>query len=231
MFKNLFGGNKEDKQLNEKIRQVENAFGYENFETVISEGKSVLEQVSDKKRRLRLLKMVALANFHSKNYEQAIHYFKEISELDDENPDHCYNLCSAHILNKQPERGLEFLEKAIVIYQEKGKKENIPVSYMIYYTIAALIETEEFNHAFDLVDRLAQVYRKLSVTDTHFLYTRGFVPFHTFMEKIKDSLVGQDKVDAVEWLNSFGPDLDEDGQAQVHELIEDLKAEKNNSEL
>lgn len=225
MFKSLFGGNKEDKLLKQKVQQIETAFTNEEFDTVISEGDAISEQVSGKKK-IHLLKMIALAHFHNKEYEKAIPYFQEMSELENENPDHFYNLCTAHIMSKQPEKGLDFLEKAILTYQEKGKKENLPISYMIFYTVATLNDTGEFDHAFDLMDRLAEIYKKISITDTHFLYTRGFVPFHTFMEKVKDTLVGQKKVDAIEWLNNFSPALDEDGQGQVEELIEDLKVEQ-----
>lgn len=225
MFKNLFGGNKEDKQLKAKMEHVALALANKDYEAVISEGESILEQVPDNKKP-NIISMLALAYFHIKDYDKAIPHFLKMSEVENKNPDYLYNLCTAHILNKQPEQGLEYLEKAIVLYQEKGKKENIPISYMIFYTISALVETEEFNHAFDLMDRLAKIYKELSITDTQFLYSRGFVPFHTFMEKIKDTLIGQDKVDAIEWLNEFGPALDEDGQAQVEELIEDLKAEQ-----
>jgi Tfp pilus assembly protein PilF len=225
MFKSLFGGNKEEKHLKQKLQQIEVHLENKEFEKVISEGEDLLDKVSDKQRKT-LVQMLALANFHSKEYEKALPYFRQLIELDKNNPDSHFNICTCFILNKQPEQGLESLEEAINIYQEKGKKENMPIPYMIFYTICALIDAEEYNLAFDQLNRLATVYKEMSITDTHFLYTRGYVPFHNLLEKVKDILIGQTKTDSIEWLTEFASHLDEDGQAQVEELIEDLKAEK-----
>ncbi|MDU1903866.1 MAG: hypothetical protein E6772_03705 [Dysgonomonas sp.] len=229
MFKSLFGGNKEEKQLKQKLQQIEVHLENKEFEKVISEGEDLLNKVSDKQKKT-LVQMLALANFHSKEYEKALPYFSQSIELDKDNPDSHFNICTCFILNKQPEQGLESLEDAITTYQEKGKKENMPIPYMIFYTICALIDCEEYNRAFDQLNRLATVYKEISITDTQFLYSRGYVPFHSLLEKVKDIMIGQTKTDSIEWLTEFASHLDEDGQAQIEELIEDLKTEKPKEE-
>jgi len=226
MFKSLFGGNKEDKQVKAKLEQIEEYLTHKEFDNVIAEGEFLLEQQLSDKNKLSATRMVAIGYFHTKNYEKAIDYFQKIAESDKDNPDFLFNLSTSYILHREPEKGLSYLEDAISVYQTKGKKENMPVSYMIFYVIHALVDTEEYNLALGQIDRMAEGYKSMSITDSQFLYMRGYIPFHNFLEKVKDTLIGQDQIDSIEWLTEFAGHLDEHGQEQIEELIEDLKTEQ-----
>jgi len=225
MFKSLFGKNKENDAISIKLKEIESDFTNKNYERVISEGEEILDQV-DKKKKPDLLRILALVYFRNENYEKSTNYFKALCSEKSDNPDNWFNLATSLILNKEAEKGLDALEDAISVHQQKGKRENMPVSYMIFYVMNALTDTEEYNLAFEQLDRLSIVYKGLSVTDNQFLHSRGYVPFSGLIERAKVILENQNQVNAIDWLEDFSSYLDENGQIQIDSMIEDLKMEQ-----
>jgi len=224
MFKSLFG-KKENDPLAGKMKQIESDFANKKFEDVISEGEQIIDQISEKKKP-DLLRLLAIAYFQSNNFEKAISYFQELCKVSD-NPDYLFNLSTAFILNKEAEKGLATLDDAISLYQTKGKRENTPISFMIFYAMCALTDAEEYGLAYEQLDRLSVVYREISITDNQYLYSRGYVPFSHLLEKIKLIMENQNLADAIAWLTEFAYTLDENGQIQIESMIEDLKAEQH----
>lgn len=223
MLKKLFGIGKKD-PIQIRLGELQTELSNKNFEKVIAEGQILADQVSEKDKPV-LLGILAMANFHNKDYGNANPYFEELSLLSN-NPADWFNLCISQILGKEPQKGVDTLENAISSYQERGKRENLSIPYMIFYALSSLCDTEEYNLAFNQLDRMAGVYKEISITDNQFLHSRGYVPFSAILEKAKIILENQTEVNETEWLEDFASALDEDGQIQIAEMIEDINNEK-----
>ncbi|NDW09160.1 tol-pal system YbgF family protein [Dysgonomonas sp. 520] len=229
MFKSLFGKNKnkENDPISLKLKEIDAYFTEKDYEKVISEAKEILDQVS-KDKKADLIRTLALSYSRIEDYGNASLYFQELCK-DTNNSDYVFNLCMTQILNNEPEKGLETLEDAISLYQQKGKRENMPIAHMIFYTLTALSETEQHNLAFEQLDRLAIVYKNLSITDPHFLRTRGYMPISAVLEKAHIILENQSQVDSIEWLNEFASHLDENGQLEINDIILEFEKDVHNN--
>lgn len=222
MFKSLFGRKDKD-PLSARMIEITSDFENKNFDKVISGGESIVNEVTGNTKK-DLLRHLGVACFQTNDFDKAIAYFNQLAEGED-NPDHLFNLSTSYILNQEPEKGIQKLDEAIALYQEKGKRENMPISYMIFYVICALVDIESYDLAYQQLDRLSIIYREISVTDTHYLYTRGYVPFSNLIEKVKVIMENRDLEDALSWLTEFSDTLDENGKIEINDIIEDLKAE------
>lgn len=158
---------------------------------------------------------LALSYFHTENYAKSTALFCEICE-GSQDPIQWFNLCTSAILNNEERIGLDALNKAIRFNREtKTDGEGMPTPFMLLYATNALIDAGKYNLAFNQLNELAEVYGSMSITDSHFLYTRGVPFFEEFVKLAAKILPKQSVTDAKDWIDYTSSRLDDEGKNKL----------------
>jgi len=191
--------------------QLENLFDEAKYEEVIAEADE--DNVSK-----AFLPKLALSYFHTEDYEKSTGIFEKICE-ESNDPVGWFNLCTSSIMKGDDRRGLEALRCAIKYNREtETNGKGMPTPFMLLYAVRALVDTEKYNQAFNQLNELAEVYGALSITDSHFLYTRGVPFFDEFVKLCKAVLAKQKVTDSQQWITYLSSRLDEEGKIQMNNI-------------
>lgn len=163
-------------------------------------------------------KLIGLSLFRQGKYQEALPYFKRVTEY---NPDvgDWFNVVTAGTLSNNLEIGRNAFEKAVQQQLDNGHKEQPSIPFMRKYYACALRDIGEFSLALEQINELRKIYEQLKITDTTFVYIRG-VPFlsHT-MDVAVDVFNGLgSSFNANEWIENFSSKLDKEGQAYLSEV-------------
>lgn len=193
--------------------ELNNLFEEAKYEELISEVEQAEEVAQDLKPKL------ALSYFHTENYEKSTKLFLEICE-GSQDPIQWFNLCTSAIMGDNDRLGLDALNKAMRLNREtQTDGEGMPTPFMQLYATKALIDSGKYNLAFNQLNELAEVYGSLSITDSHFLYTRGVPFFEEFLKLGQAILPKQTVTNAKEWIAYTSSRLDEDGKKGLENLL------------
>ena len=188
----------------------------EKFADVIIKATVIVEN-GDSKLKNEALKLIGLSYFRQGQFSLSEQTFIKLTE-NSENPDDWFNLVTSSTLNKNVELSEKAYEKALELYQKNGTNENLPIPQIYYYYMQGLRDTKEYTRAFNQLEKLKDIYSKLVITDSTFLYLRG-VPFleHT-IEASKEILENIDKTKASNFIKEIIDKLDEEGKKYIKEF-------------
>lgn len=165
------------------------------------------------------LPRLALAYFHTENYDEAKSIFENLCQKNGE-PICWFNLCTSSIMAGETQKGLDALHQAIKLNREKDTNgEGIPTPFMYLYATRALLDSEQYNQAFNQLNELAEIYASLHITDSHFLYMRGVPFFDEFVKLSRDVLAKQEVTDHKQWITYVSSRLDDEGKETMKNLI------------
>lgn len=196
------------------------------LDTLFNEAKyeEIIAGVNEEDLDKSLLPQIALSYFHTENYEKATDIFEQICK-DNTDSVMWFNLCTSAIMSGNERRGLEALDNAIKYNREtRTNGEGIPTPFMLLYATRALLDSEKYNLAFNQLNELAEFYRSLSITDSHYLYTRGVPFFDEFLKLSKEVLSKQNVTDSKQWISYISSQLDENGKEALNEMSKEIKA-------
>lgn len=198
-------------ELQESLNTLFDANQFEEIVKLAAENEEIQKEVS-------FIPKLALAYFHTENYKKSTDLFGEICQKSEDAVD-WFNLATSAIMNQEERKGIDALDKAIRYNREtKTNGEGMPSPFMRLYAIHALIDTERFNAAYNQLNELAEVYRSLSITDDHYLYSRGVPFFDEFFKVAQKVLPKQTVTDSKTWISYLSSGLDESGKQKLGEL-------------
>lgn len=199
----------------EQIENINSSFEANDFEKVVA----IANKLENPQADNALLSKLALAYFHTDNYDKSTSIFEHICQTSEESVD-WFNLATSAIMNNDTLKGLQALETAIRYNKEtKTNGEGIPTPFMYLYAAYALKDSEKFDFAFEQLNKLGEIYKTLSITDDTFLYMRGVPFFSEFVSLAKAILPNQKVIDPASWVKQISSSMDENGRDILHQLI------------
>lgn len=209
-------GKRTDLNRSNQLNSLWEKFKEGKFEEVISQANNIIER-NDPKNHNEAFKLLGLSYFRLGRFDLSEQTFIKLTE-NSTNPDDWFNLVTSATLNKNIELSEKAYLKTIELYRKKGTKENLPLPHIYYYYMQGLRDVKEYPKAYKQLEKLKEIYSKLVITDSTFLYLRG-VPFlnHT-MEASKEILENIDKDLAKTFINDLSKNLDEDGKQYIKDF-------------
>ena len=191
-------------------------FKEEKFSEVINEAIIIVER-EDNTLKNEALKLIGLSYFRQGKFNLSEQTFVSLTE-NSENPDDWFNLVTSSTLNKNVQLSEKAYAKTIELYQKSGTKENLPIPQIYYYYMQGLRDIKEYAKAFEQLNKLKEIYSKLVISDSTFLYLRG-VPFleHT-IEASKEILENIEKTKASNFIRELTDKLDDEGKQYINEF-------------
>jgi hypothetical protein len=114
-------------------------------------------------------------------------------------------------------RGEQWIAKALEL---NSAEPTVPGLTILTNFLTALTQTGQTKVAFPYLEQIKECYESLSITDSHFLWTRGVPFFETFLEKssvITRAELGAEQAHA--WYSSMLPHLDQSGREHLSEWL------------
>lgn len=199
----------------EQLDYLNTLFEANNFEKIVE----IAKQHENIQTNTSFLPKLALAYFHTEEYKKSTELFEHICQ-NSNNPVDWFNLCTSAIMNNDTQKGLEALNTAVNLNKERETNgEGIPTPFMYLYATHALKDSEEFDLAFEQLNKLGEIYKVFSITDDTFLYMRGVPFFSEFVSLAEAVLPKQNLVDPKSWIASISSRLDIEGQKTLSKLF------------
>lgn len=196
----------------EQLNSLNDLFEAAKYEDVIAE----LQNVEDVDQSF--LPKLALAYFHTENYEKSTAIYQEITKDSSDALD-WFNYSLSNIMNHDDRQGLEALHQAIKLNTEtETNGKGIPTPFMLLYAAKAFLDAGSYNHAYNQLNELAEIYGSLSQTDDQFLYSKGVPLFDEFVKLAKKVLPKQQVVNPKDWLPYASLRLDDRGRDRLTQL-------------
>lgn len=168
-------------------------------------------------------KVIALSHFQLREFDRSTKFFLELAK-DSNNPNDHFNLATSATLNKDFDIGKKAFDNAVEMYRKSGTAENLSIPNMAFYYLHALKDAGAYEKAFEQLEFLGEIYKKLGITDTHFLYMRGVPFFEDVIKAAKEILKKIPSARAKVWVNKLMESVDEDGKNTLKQLESDLNA-------
>jgi hypothetical protein len=166
-------------------------------------------------------KLTALSYFQLRQFDKSSPLFSELAK-GSTNPDDHFNLATSATLNKDFDTGKKAFDIAVEQYKKTGTQENMSVPTMAFYYLHALKDVGAYEKAFEQLEFLGEVYKKLGITDSHFLYMRGVPFFEHTIGVAKDILKNISTTKARVWINKLKEHVDDEGKEIIQELQKEL---------
>ena len=162
---------------------------------------------------------LALAYFHTEDYEESFKLFEKITN-ESNDPIDWFNLTSASIYANQEHIALEALEKALSLNNEtRTDGKGIPPAFMLFISAQNMYNVGKYNLAFSLIDRLYTYYKDIKLTDHVTLDNNGIPHLDVFIQFLSKLLHKQTiEIDHKKWLTTWSGDLDENGRDLISQL-------------
>ncbi len=220
-LKNLFSKNDNGKTINKtELDKLWSKFKEGKFSDVESELKTFIKN-SDNEPHSEVLKLLGLCYFKQGHYDLSEETFIK-QTASSKNPDDWFNLVTSSTLNKNIELSEKALKKTIELYNKNATKENLPIPYIYFYYMQGLRDVKEYEKAFEQLENLKEIYSTLSITDSHFLYTRGVPFFEKTMDASKEVLENSDSNKVVNFINELKGKLDDEGKQFLEQFEKTL---------
>lgn len=211
----------EQNATNSLLNTARDLFGQESFDMCIKICEGLLD-AKDPKQLYDAKKLIALAYYSLKDFENADKSFYELAE-NSNNSDDWFNVVISSTLNKNIERSKKAFGIALDKYTQYGHQRNMPsVQLMLHYMIT-LETVKEYALALEQFKMLAQVYAKLKKTDEKFLSSRGLEQIEVFLETSHAILKKAKKKELTEIKTELLAALDTNGVEKVEEFFANFK--------
>ncbi len=127
-------------------------------------------------------------------------------------------------MNRGFARGKEAFETMVEISKKAGKASDMWQTFenLIYYYMQALIDNGQYDAALEQLEKLADFYKKIPVTDrTYVVAASGSFPpsLEDILEASKPIFEHMGKEKSVAWLKDFAIKLDDQGKSLVENTI------------
>ena len=185
-------------------------FKEDKFSEVIEEAIILIEK-ADESLKNEVLNLLGLSYFRQGQFNLSEQTFVRLTE-NSTNPDDWFNLVTSSTLNKNVPLSEKAFARTIELYQEKGTKENLPIPQIYYYYMQGLRDIKEYSKAFEQLEKLKDIYSKLVITDSTFLYLRGIPFFEDTIEASKEILENIEKNKSTNFINDLANNVDEGGK-------------------
>jgi hypothetical protein len=194
----------------------------QEYELAFEQARALLDQLqgSDLRDAYRL---VGLACHRQEQYGQASFWLRRACQGSDQAGD-WLNLAVSATMQGDMELSAQAFEQ-VRICQQAARYGQAPGFYLqLYWHACALCDKGEYEPLQDLLDELAQVYRRLHSTDSAFLFARG-LPFLSSLLSLATRRFREQGESAagVVWMQALGEALDDEGQRQVKESVQELR--------
>jgi hypothetical protein len=130
---------------------------------------------------------------------------------------HALEVATSSVMAGEVARGEQWIAKALEL---NSAEPTVPGLTILTNFLTALTQTGQLKVAFPYLEQVKECYESLSITDSHFLWTRGVPFFETFLEKsevIVRSMLDPEQGHA--WYATMLPHLDENGRQQLSEWL------------
>jgi hypothetical protein len=130
---------------------------------------------------------------------------------------HALEVATSSVMAGEVARGEQWVAKALEL---NSAEPTVPGITILTNFLTALTQTGQMKVAFPYLEQVKECYESLSITDSHFLWTRGVPFFETFLEKsavIVRAVLDPEQAHA--WYASMLPRLDENGRQQLSEWL------------
>lgn len=169
----------------------------------------------DKDVSLESKQKIALSYFQMGNYIKSLKLFEQIA-LTKNDVMSWFNVLTSAILSNNLQKGKDAFIKALELQKNSGFNQQPSVPFIRYYYACALNDVNLFNEALEQLDELKNIYMKLVITDTTFVYIRG-VPFISntldLAKKVFDGL--EINFSNSDWLIELKQNVDDDGKTII----------------
>lgn len=205
-------------EANAKIIEfLQEALDTEQNEEIIEFCEMEFEQSPQLKSDPTVLRILALAHFFSKNYEESTTHFKALSAISND-PDNWLSLTTSCIMAGNVDEALAAFDGAIAMHKKHGTREHMTPGMMTFYVMCAFRDTEEYDHAYAQLDKLGEVYKELNITDPHFLMVRGMPDFSNLLQEAVGILENQPSQITQLWLKSLYESVDHEGKTAIKRM-------------
>jgi tetratricopeptide (TPR) repeat protein len=197
-------------------------FDKQEYERAFEQARSALDGLAgpDLRDAYRLLGM---ACHHQKRHGEATFWFTRACQASDDAGD-WLNLAVSATMQGDMELSSQAIEQ-VRICQQVARYVQGPGFYVhLYWYACALCDKEEHQRLQDVLDELAQAFRRLQRTDTAFVYARRLPFLSSVLALATRHFRAQGKqAEGLAWLQALGQVLDEQGQRQVDEAMQELR--------
>jgi len=166
--------------------------------------------------RMDALRLCALGKSRQKQWVEAYAAFHELFELEP-NVHNAMELATTSVMAGELLRGEAWFKRAEELNVEFR---DTPPPQLRTRFLSALEQANELAAAKPHVDWLAEGYRALAITDSHFVFTRGFPFFGVFLEKSLPILQAScSEAEIRTWYEKLREGVDEEGKTAVDALL------------
>lgn len=171
----------------------------------------------------KVVKILALAQFLLKNYDQSTEQYKVLTQNSTDIGD-WFNLTTSAIMAGRTDEGLSAFDHTIELHKKYGTEDHLTPGMMTFYVMCAFRDADDHNQAYVQLDKLGEVYKELHVTDSGFLTQRGLPDFANLLIESIPILEKQPSQMTQLWLKALYEKVDAPGQdaiKKVHHQIFD----------
>ncbi|WP_130466479.1 tetratricopeptide repeat protein [Corticibacter populi] len=170
------------------------------------------------------LRLMGLLYFHQQQFDLALPFFEKLAPQTG-NASDWFNVVTAATLAGDQPRAEAAFEQATKAHESGGEAQALSVPMMHHLYACALRDKGGYAQAFEHVQVLRAIYEKLHNTDPRFLALRNLPQLDAVLEMMVDVLAHSGDIpEAVEWLQTFGSQLDANGQQLALQAIARLQA-------
>jgi tetratricopeptide (TPR) repeat protein len=205
---------KTEKDLDEAYKEIQKG----NHEKGIKLTERYLS-FKDQEVQLLAYTISAIGNFESGNYTVAKEQYKKCADMSNDNQD-WFNVCTSATLAKDFELGSLAFQKAMDPYSNQTS--NISGPMMTYYYSQALADAGNFSKSREMIEPLKDLYKKIKITDTHYLNTQGMPMIQNFLDVVKKIYNGTKDKSVSVLLDDLSSGLDEEGQEMLKQFKKEL---------
>ena len=164
-------------------------------------------------------RLCALAYSDMRRYPEAFPYWLALFEQEP-SAHNALQLATTSVMCGELKRGEAWLMKFDEINEQTHEMSSVTARTQF---ISSLTQSGHMAEALPYLDWLRDVYARVRITDSHFLYVRGIPFFPSFLENtlpVLKASMPNDKI--VDWYGTLVGKLDEEGEAQLEQWRQSL---------
>jgi len=164
-------------------------------------------------------RLCALAYSDMRRYPEAFPYWLALFEQEP-SAHNALQLATTSVMCGELKRGEAWLMKFDEINEQTHEMSSVTARTQF---ISSLTQSGHMAEALPYLDWLRDVYARVRITDSHFLYMRGIPFFPSFLENslpVLKASMPNDKI--VDWYGTLVGKLDDEGEAQLEQWRQSL---------
>ena len=216
--------NKSELEINPLLDTAQGTLAIGDFEGALKEVQPYLSS-KDPIVRNDAHRIAGLACFQLKKYKDAENYWEAVVKAKlNERWNDWFNLCTSATMNRDFSRGKDAFETMVEVSKKLGKESDMWQTFanLIYYYMRALIDNSQYDAALEQLEKLADFYKNLPVTDrTYVVVATGSFPpsLDDVLDVAKPIFEHMGKKTSTAWLKDFASKLDEEGKQTIEKYL------------